>query len=146
MNSVSEHDILNRLVVLHNCSLPMYLRYAVPWWSGQNGQAAELLEHIADDQAEMVDRLGSMIIKDGGEVDDGEFPLVFTGLHDLSFAYLLGQMIEYQKRTIQAIERCVEALPTNRMSRPLAQEALGMAKAHLDSMCETANRLKTTIS
>jgi hypothetical protein len=144
MNSVSEHDILNRLVVLHNRSLPMYLRYAVPWWGDRNGRAADLLAHVAADQADMVDRLGRMLIQDGGEVDNGEFPLVFTGLHDLSFDYLLEQMIEYQRRTIQAIEKCVEALPTNRMSRPLAQEALGMAKAHLDSMCETANRLKAT--
>ncbi len=62
MNSVSEHDILNRLVVLHTRSLPMYLGFAVPWWSDRNGQAAELLQHIITDQFAMADRLGEMII------------------------------------------------------------------------------------
>ena len=143
MNSGSEHDILNRLIVLHNRSLPMYLRDAVPWWSDRNGQAADLLEHITTDQMELVDRLGKMVIDGGEDVDNGEFPMVFTGLHDLSFDYLLEQMIGYQRRTVVAIEKCVEQLPENRMSRPLAQEALGTAKAHLDSLCEMANRYKT---
>jgi hypothetical protein len=146
MNSASEHDILNRLVVLYNRSLPMYLHYAVPWWSDRDGQAAELLEHIVADQSEMVDRLGGMIIESGGDVDNGEFPLSFTALHDLSFDYLLDQMIILQRRTITAIEKCVDLLPANRMSRPLAHEALGMAKAHLDSLCETAERLKSWAS
>ena len=145
MNSVSEHDILNRLIVLHNRSLPMYLRYAVPWWSDRNGQAAELAGHITADQSEIGQSVGRTIVIDGDEdeVDNGEFPMVFTGLHDLSFDFLLEQMIRYQQRTIVAIERCVEQLPENRMSRPLAQEALGTAKAHLDSLCELANRFKT---
>jgi hypothetical protein len=140
MNSVSEHEVLNRLVVLHNRSLPMYLHYAVAGWNDRSRQAAELLEQIVADQTEMVNRLGEMIVDGGGNVDSGEFPLAFTGLHDLSFDYLLQLMIGYQRRTIQAIEKCVDQLPANRMSRPLAQEALGMAKAHLDAMCEAAQR------
>jgi hypothetical protein len=48
----------------------------------------------------------------------------------LSLSYLVPIVIEHQKRDIAAIEDCARRLP----EEPIAQEALGAAKAHLEAL------------
>lgn len=139
MNPASQIDVLNRLYVLHNRSLPMYLHYATPW--AQNGQAAslEVLKRIAHDQKSLRDRIGEMIIDIDGAVRHGVFPLSFTSLHDLSFEYLLGRLIADQRKLVAEIEKCVRQLDQAPMAQALAEEALGYARGHLDMLEELAN-------
>ena len=87
------------------------------------------LERIAD-------QLGEMILNNGGEVLPGEFPIEFTGLHDLSAAYLLGIIIDHQEKDIAAIQDCVNQLEADPFAQALAEESLGAAKGHLDSLQE----------
>ena len=138
MEPVDTNDVLNRLSVIHNRSLPMYLSYASPSWRWGDDTARQTLQHIVADQKEYVDRIGSMIMDNDGVVRSGEFPMTFTGLHDLSFDFLLGKLIEHQKRDIAAIEACVLDLNRNPMAKALAEESLGAAKAHLQSLEELA--------
>ncbi len=126
---------LNRLLVLHSRSLPMYLKYARPWGS-EEGEAAAVLEAIVADQEEYVSRIGSLILERGGAVRHGEFPIQFTGMHELSWSYLLRQMIERQQRDIVEIHNCVTALAGDPFAHALAEEALGAAQAHLDTLRE----------
>jgi len=136
MSSSDTINVLNRLVVIHHRSLPVYLSYASPTWRRGDERARETLAVIADDARDMVDRLGEMIMDEGGTVEYGAFPMRFTALHDLSFDYLLDRLIDYQQRTITVIESCVAELLHAPLARALAEEALGAAKGHLESLEE----------
>ena len=60
MPAADTTDVLNRLLVIHHRSLPMYLSYAMPYRMQGDEQAVEVLSHIVDYQKEMVDRLGGL--------------------------------------------------------------------------------------
>src|SRR5262245_57228271 len=96
----STNEILNRLLVLHERSLPVYLSYAPPEHLNKAPAIAQVLRHMADDHLRTVDRLGTLILENHGEVDHGEFPMSFTSLHDLSPEYLLKITTERQQKVI----------------------------------------------
>ncbi len=133
-------SILNRLWVIHNYSLATYLSYAPPWWHEGDGPVMQLLRDVASDQQQLADRLGKLIVHYGGQVVQGKYPNRFTTLHDLSSQYLLQELVQYQQRTVTAIESLIPQLPPGSASQALAQECLGAAKAHLDSMHEIARQ------
>ena len=140
MKATDTNVILNRILILHNRSLPVYLSYAVPWM-GPNGESAkETLDLIVDGHRSMVDRIGKMILDAGGSVATGEFPLRYTSYHDLSFEFLRQRMIEYQDQMIRAIGQYAEELRMAPTAQAVALEAMGEAKAHLQSLRELAER------
>ena len=130
------NDILNRLSVIHNRSLAMYLRYAVPWVKNADNEAAATVVSIAEDQQEYVDRIGALILENSGRVVMGEFPMIYTGYHDLSIDFLLNLLIREQQDAIPQIEECVDGLRMHPIARGLAEEALGAAKGHLAALQE----------
>jgi hypothetical protein len=115
-------DILNRLYVLHQRSLAMYLHYAPPNQLAQHPRAA----------------VATLILQSNGLVDPGEFPMAFTGLHDLSLDYLVKLLIERQVKHIAACERLASALNMAPYAQAAAREAVGEAKGHLDNLQELA--------
>ena len=66
MSPPSTTDVLNRLLVLHVRSLPMYLSYAPPNRLADHPQAKVVLDQIVEDQKRTVDRLATMILDNGG--------------------------------------------------------------------------------
>lgn len=136
MSSKDTIDVLNRLVQIHHRSLPVYLSYASPSWGQGEELARETLKLIAEDAARTVDRLSEMIMEEGGTVDFGAFPMRFTAYHDLSFDYLLDRLIEGQKQAIAAISQCVQQLALVPLARAVAEESLGAARGHLESLEE----------
>ncbi|QDU95403.1 hypothetical protein [Lignipirellula cremea] len=139
MNSIDTASVLNRLAVILGRSLPMYLNYARPYALFGDDEAGDTLTQIAIDQRQMVDRIGEMIVEADAPIVHGEFPMVFTGFHDLSYSYLIDQMLLYQKRDIAAIVDCVDQLRMAPMAKALAEEALGMSKGHLDTLQDLAD-------
>jgi hypothetical protein len=140
MNVTDTNAILNRLLILHNRSLPTYLSYAVPWVERGNDSARETLDLIVDGHRSTVERVGKMILDSGGSVATGEFPLRYAAYHDLSFEFLRKRMIEYEEQMIDAISRYVEQLRPSPTAQAVALEAMGEAKAHLQSLRELAER------
>jgi hypothetical protein len=140
MKSTETNVVLNRILILHNRSLPVYLSYATPWMGPDGESARETLDLIVDGHRSMVDRIGKMILDAGGSVATGEFPLRYTSYHDLSFAFLRRKMIEYQEEMIRTIGQCAEQLRTAPTAQAVALEAMGEAKAHLQSLRELAER------
>ena len=141
MRRANTIDILNELLVVHHRSLPMYLSYAVPWApTAPNGtrNIAAVLDRLVADQKRYASKLAEAILARGGRIETGGFPMEFTDLHLLSLDYLLNEMVKYQRRDIAKIERAVELLRDDPLARELAEEALGNAKGHLDSLEECA--------
>lgn len=129
-------DVLNRLLALHSRSLPTYLASARPWVAENEQEAITVLRHIAESQVSIVERLGTLIVEEGGVPAIGEFPMMFTDMHDLSMDYILPQLIEWIESDIKTIRDCVGQLNGAPAAKAIAEEALGAAQAHLDSLHE----------
>jgi hypothetical protein len=136
MSPPSTTEILNRLLVLHERSLPMYLSYAPPAGLFRNEKAKAVLDLVVADQKRTVDRLATIILDSNGVIDHGEFPMSFTSLHDLSLPYMLKLLIERQEKTIAACERLADALNMAPYAQAAAREAVGQAKGHLENLQE----------
>ena len=136
LKSIQTCASLNRLSVAHNRSLPVYLQYAPPWINRNAEDVKLVLEQIVSDQEATVDRVSTMIQDAGEDVDPGEFPIEFTSLHDLSLDYLLSRMVEGQREIVSVCEQAVSELAADALAQAVAQEAVGTAKAHLDSLLE----------
>ena len=136
MSSENTIDVLNQFVAIHNRSLPVYLGYASPTWFRGDEVAREALANISEDHRETTDRISKIVVEWGGIVDLGKFPIIYSGYHDLSFDFLLGKIIEEQKQDIALMEQGVSQLETAPMAKAIAQEALGSAKGHLESLQE----------
>lgn len=136
MSPPSTNDVLNRLLVLHERSLPMYLGYAPPADVQANPRALAVLAQIALDQRRTIDRLATLVLDAGGLVDYGEFPMSFTALHDLSLAYLLTLMIDRQKKLIAVCEKLADQLNMAPFAQAAVREAIGEAKGHLENLQE----------
>ena len=136
MNATETNSTLNRLRIIHTRSFAAYVYYAAPWIRKGFHGAADVLEVMGSEVERIADHLGEMILANSGEIIAGEFPIEFTGLHDLSVDYLLGVIIDHQEKDIAAIQECVNQLDANPLGQALAEEALGAAKGHLDSLQE----------
>jgi hypothetical protein len=136
MSPPSTIQVLNRLLVLHERSLPMYLSYAPPNRLNDHPHAKAVLEQIVEDQKRTIDRLATIVLDSGGTIDYGEFPMAFTGLHDLSLDYLLKLMVVRQKKFVSACENLANLLNAAPFAQAAAREALGEAKGHLQNLQE----------
>jgi hypothetical protein len=141
MTEPSTYDILNRLLVLHSRSLAAYLNYARPWAIQAHPKTLAVLDQMVADQQATVDRLAALIMETG-PVEPGEFPIIFTGWHDLSVEWLVEKLIERQQKTIILIERLVNQLNLAPYAQAMAREALGQAKGHLENLQEVAGELQ----
>ncbi len=136
MTEVDTMDVLNRLAVLHHRSLATYMSYAQPAWKRGEERAKTTLALIAADEHATVDRLFEMIAEAGRSAYHGTFPMEYTAFHDLSFDFLLGKLIENQNDKILQIEEAIEQLALAPIAKLAAEEALGAAKGHLQSLEE----------
>jgi hypothetical protein len=136
MSPPSTTEILNRILVLHARSLAMYLGYAPPAGIARLPEAKAVLDQMVADQKRTVDRLATLILESGGTIDQGEFPMSFTSLHDLSLDYLLKLLIERQERTIAACQRLADQLGMAPYAQAAAREIIGEAKGHLENLQE----------
>jgi hypothetical protein len=141
MTESSTTDSLNRLLILHSRSLASYLNYARPWALQAHPKALAVLEQMVADQQDTVDRLAKMILETA-PVEPGEFPIAFTGYHDLSVEWLVNKLIERQQKTILLIDRIVGELNLAPYAQAVAKEVLGQAKGHLENLQEVATELQ----
>ena len=128
--------LLNRLMAIQCRSFPQYLRYSRPHVPPGRGEEMEALEAIAADQDIMTQRISRMVIDAGALPRTGEFPMEFTDLHDLDIDFLVKAAVRYQEQDVAEIQTLVDRLQTFPAAKSLAEESLGLAKGHLDSLKE----------
>jgi bacterioferritin (cytochrome b1) len=138
MTLLDTNAVLNRLLVLHLRSLPMYISQATPWINPGREAAWEAVQSIAADHQATADRFGAMILVADGVPAYGEFPLRYTALHDLALDYLLVRIIEYERQLIRRISECADLLRTRPALQASVLETLGEAKAHLQLLEEVS--------
>jgi hypothetical protein len=137
MDKLGTYQALNRLLTIIYRSLPMYLTYACPWTHRGDEKAVATLSHIVDDQKQLSNRIAEHILR-LGPIDMGEYPLDFPDTHDLGLDYLIIKLVQCQKNDVAALEHCVVDLKGDRTAAALAEEALGAARGHLESLEELA--------
>jgi hypothetical protein len=138
MNAPTTNDLLNRLLILHERSLPVYVSYALADQLDATPKFARVVRQMVEDQRRTVDRIATLILDNSGIVDRGEFPMNFTAYNDVSPKFLLKKIIERQEKTIAAIEKIADAMTTAPYAQAAAREALGEAKGHLENLQELA--------
>jgi hypothetical protein len=127
---------LNRLLAIHCRSFVQYLRWSKPYAPPGHEDELETLAAIAADQDALSERISRLIVDAGSLPRSGEFPMEFTDLHDLDIDFLVAAAVRYQADDLASIQQIVEALAAAPAARAIAEEALGMAKGHLDSLRE----------
>ena len=133
-------DVLARLFLVVYRSLPMYLVDAIPWTHPSNERAQQALSGIVADERLYAQRIADLILRHRGRIETGDFPMEFTDLNLLSLDFLLTEMVRCQRRDIGLIERCVADLAGDAEARALAQEILGNARGHLETLQELLKR------
>jgi len=138
MPSADTIDVLNRVLTILRRSFPQYVRYARPYVSSGDEQAVEMFHEIADGQDALAERVNELIVQSGARPDTASFPMEFTDTHDLDVDYLIREAIGYQRQDIADLKQCAESLQLAPAARSVVEEALGMAKGHLESLEELA--------
>jgi hypothetical protein len=136
MSKADNHHALNRLLTVLYRSLPMYLMYASPWTHRGDEPAVAALKRIAEDQERLATRIAQYVIDQYGRVELGDYPLDFPDTHDLALDYLVGKIVACQKNDVAKIEQVVAALRDDPKAAALAEEALGAARGHLETLEE----------
>lgn len=136
MSSADAVDTLNRVLAILRRSFVQYARHARPYIPRGRERAMETIYKIADEQDALAERVSHEIAESGALPDSGEFPMEFTDTHDLDFDYLIRAAIGYQQQDIADLKECAESLQLAPAAKSLVEEALGMAKGHLESLEE----------
>jgi hypothetical protein len=136
MNQATLYPLLAQLLGIVAKSFPQYLRYSRPYVPPGRENVLETLQAIANDQDVLADRISHMITEAGAPLRTGEFPMEYTDTHDLGIDYQIDSAIEYQRQDIESIEHLIGKLAPFPAAKSLAEEALGMAKGHLESLDE----------
>jgi hypothetical protein len=140
MAQPGNHEVLNRLLTVLYRSLPMYLKDGQPWLREGEAHAVEVMQRIVEDQEQLGTRIGQHILEHYGPIELGSFPLDFPDTNNLAFDFLLGKLLACQKQDVATIERCVSQIGGGDFeARALAEEALGSARGHLESLEELAS-------
>ncbi len=136
MGLAENTQALNRLLGLLCRSFPQYVRWSRPHIPPGRSDVLETIEAIVDDQDGLAERVSQAIYDLGALPHTGEFPMEFTDSHDLDIDFVLNLAAHYQEQDVEAIAAIAESLQTLPSARALTEEALGMAKGHLESLRE----------
>jgi hypothetical protein len=134
MNPSDTIDVLGRLVRILCRSLPIYLESARPFPTRDTQAARDAVASLAADEQLFTRRVAGAIRELGGPVELGHFPLRFTSIHDLDVPFLLKEVVEHHRRDVAAIEDCTRELVATPPLQSLAEEILGNARGHLESL------------
>ena len=140
MPSSNIREALVRLLATQTHSLAMYLTYTSPWMRDGDNHAMQVVSQVVEDQKQIAARVFDHMQQLYGRVDSGEFPMEFTSTHDLSLEYLVKLVIASQQQDIKTLEACVRELSADPTARVLAEEALGEARGHLESLVELTSQ------
>lgn len=136
MNKSQAINVLNELLVIHFRSFAQYLSATHPVVQSGDDESVELIRDIVVDQQKHCSRLADMIQRRGGRIEQGDFPMDYTDTHDLGIDFIVSKLINEQVRDIHSIEKCLSRLQDDVPATVLAEESLGAARAHLDSLQE----------
>ncbi len=139
MAKVTVNELLNRILVTHERSLPMYLAFAAPFVGHGDEAASDVLSQIVTDHKYLAEKLHDFLLEHNHPVGHGQWDMNFTSYHDVSLHYLLTEIVRREKSLIADLTKYSQMLEKVPSAKALVQEALGMAKGHLESLEELSH-------
>ncbi|TWU25873.1 hypothetical protein [Bythopirellula polymerisocia] len=136
MFQASLYHLLNQLLGIVGKSFPQYIRYSRPYMPPGSEAIVDTIEAIVHDQDVLAERIGVLLVDAEAPLRPGGFPMEYTDTHDLSIDYQLAAAIGYQQQDIDSIRALIDELQSYPEAKALCEEALGMAKGHLESLQE----------
>lgn len=136
MLPAKQFELLNQVAALHHRSLPTYLTYARPWVRSGSEANAAIIEDIAADHHDLVQRILRVLEADDRPVMLGDFPMDYTDLNDLSLDYILRELMHYERRLLKTLEEIASWMDRDQSSYLLVNTAIGMAMGHLENLAE----------
>jgi len=134
MNSADQISILNRLLAMLERSCPQYLRWAEPYVPAGRERALDTIKSIGEDQDSLAERVSQQILRLGGLLDTGEFPMEFTDTHDLGIDFLIDECVGYQQQDIAMLESLAATPQLSSAVQALVGDALALGKRHLEAL------------
>lgn len=131
MNRHDEIAALNRIHVVLNRSLPVYLAGMKPWARHGAEEALDVLAEIGASDRKLADRVAESIYERRGQPEAGHFPLEFTAENDLAVDYMVRKALERQRRSLDALEDAARQLADAADLKPLADEVVAAARGHV---------------
>ena len=131
---IDANRALNEVLAILEQSLPMYLRFAPPWVGNGEQRTRLAWESVVADRETAIAKLSALLDSRRHTIDHGEFPMDFTSLHDLSLDFLVQQLIEHERRDVDAIATRLSRLSSDPEGQALAGEILVNARHHLESL------------
>ena len=135
-----QHQLLNRMAALHHRSLPTYLTYARPWVPAGKEEQAFIIDDIAADHHDLVERVLHVLEKDDRPVHLGDFPMDYTDLNDLSLSFILNELKIYERKLLATLEELVEWADKEGPAYRLGNMAIGLAVGHLQNLEELGSQ------
>jgi hypothetical protein len=133
--------LLNQLLTLHHRSFAQYLAEVGRWRDpiALDDETDRAFRAVVLDHQSTARRVAAAVVAAGGSIQCGPFPMEFTDKNDLASDYLLGEVTEAERRDAAEIERILRQLPASAAeARELAEESLGAAKAHIETLSALA--------
>jgi hypothetical protein len=134
MQPKDTNTVLNELLVILHRSLPMYISDATPWVAYGSEQAQQALNRLVADSRESSARISALLAERRHTIELGEFPMTFTGLHDVSLDYLIEHLIVHQKRDLHRIEALSQRLAGDLEGQAVARQVLANVQGHVEAL------------
>jgi len=131
-----QFELLNRVAALHHRSLPTYLTYARPWVRSGSEAKAAIIDDMAIDHHDLVQRILRVLEADDRPVSLGDFPMEYTDLNDLSLDFILQELTHYERRLLKTLEEIATWMDRDQPPYLLVNMAIGLAIGHLENLAE----------
>ena len=139
MSQPTTIHLLNRLLGIVSRSFLQYLKYSRPYVPSGRREVVEVLAAMVMDQDRMADRISRMITDHRALPRTGGFPMGFTDMHDLEIDFLIRVAMDFQQQDVLSIGQLAQQLQLAPAAKSLAEETLGLAKGHLQTLEELAS-------
>ncbi len=121
------HEIIRR----ESLSVLLYVGQAFPWTTARNNSALTELKRIIDEEQAAINALGTFLVRKHASLPwIGSFPSSYTTSNFLSLDYVLKRLIEFERPSIQHLEKDVSAL-ADAEAKAKVQALLDVKRQHL---------------
>lgn len=138
----SETNVLQDLVSLLGSSLPMYIADAGIWSYPGDEEIKLALADLVEDQKSIHDRAAALLETRNLPVPGHEYPIQFSGTHDVDIGSLVPRILDGLRRQVSAIDSLVAAAGVDGETAELASEARGTTLGHIDVLAQIAGRAR----
>lgn len=138
MEAAQKIAILNRLLQTLVRSLPQYLRLMWHEPPADPDGIVAAITNLAVDQTFYSQRVARAISNLGAAPEGAPFSTRFGAMNDLSLPFLLSCVLEYHAHDTEVIRDCRDALTETPRLEALAEEVLGNAFGHLETLRQLA--------